>query len=138
MLDTNNINECIDTTIGGNSREYKTYKELVYDLTNSKEVIGFGIFQNKLQTKYTESQFFKASQLLNDFVKFRHIYIDSVPNVYDFELIRSLKVMSLPIVILIRPKYLWNRFETRFVVYSFGEITEFIKFNYLKLSSHNH
>ena len=62
-----------------------------------------------------------------------HLYIESVPNIFDFELIRNLKDYSLPYILLIRPKHLWTDFETKFVVHSFGEITDFIKTNFYGL-----
>ncbi len=125
------------TRVGPNSKQYNSFEMLKEELTNTKQVIVLGIFKKDRLSKYdTQSQFFKASDILRQFVLFRHVFIDSVMNIYDFDLLKNLRDISLPIILLIRPLHLRNKFETNYVVYSFGEIKDFVKFNYLGLVGH--
>ncbi len=117
--------------VGSNSKQYKSFDELKKELTTTKEVIVLGIFESNKQTEYdSQNQFFKASDRLRESVLFRHVFIDSVSQVYDFDLFKNLKDMSPPNILLIRPKHLRNKFEPNYVVYSFGDIKDFIKINY--------
>jgi len=116
--------------VGPTSKQYKTLNELKEELTNTAQVIVLGIFENETLSKSdTQSQFFKASDRLRETVLFRHVFTNSIPNLYDFDLLKNLKDMSLPMVVLIRPKHLNNKFETNYVVYSFGDIKDFVKLN---------
>jgi protein disulfide isomerase family A protein 3 len=117
--------------VGSNSKQYKSFRELKKELTTTKEVIVLGIFESNKKTEYdSQSQFFKASDRLRQSVLFRHVFIDSVPEVYDFDLLKNLRDMSPPNIVLIRPKHLRNKFEPNYVVYAFGDIKDFIKINY--------
>ena len=114
IAETIDINKCIQSEVFPLSRQYHTFEELYNEITNTKEVIVLGIFADK-HSNHFQQQFFRAVSSLGNSVNFRHIYIDSVSNVYDIELIKNLKDYSLPHILLIRPKHLWNKFETNFV-----------------------
>jgi protein disulfide isomerase family A protein 3 len=121
--------------VGPASRLYDTKAKLEEALNKAKETIVLGIFEkddkSSLQTK-----FLKAADKLRESVNFGHVFTETVADVFDLKLLSDLKEKTTPVVILIRPNDMKNKFEPNYVVYSSGDIDAFVKDNFHGIVGH--
>jgi protein disulfide isomerase family A protein 3 len=121
--------------VGPASRLYDTKAKLEEALNKAKETIVLGIFEkddkSSLQTK-----FLKAADKLRESVNFGHVFTETVADVFDLKLLSDLKEKTTPVVILIRPNDMKNKFEPNYVVYSSGDIDTFVKDNFHGIVGH--
>jgi protein disulfide isomerase family A protein 3 len=115
--------------VGPASRLYDTKAKLEEALNKAKEVLVLGIFEkddkSSLQTK-----FLKAADKLRESVNFGHVFTETVGDVFDLSLLSDLEEKTAPVVILIRPNDMKNKFEPNYVVYSSGDVDAFVKDNF--------
>jgi protein disulfide isomerase family A protein 3 len=127
--DADGIVKYMRSQVGPASRLYDTKAKLEEALNKAKEAIVLGIFEkddkSPLQTK-----FLKAADKLRESVNFGHVFTETVADVYDLKLFTDLKEKTTPVVVLIRPNDMRNKFEPNYVVYSSGDVDAFVKENF--------
>ena len=126
--DADGIVKYMRSQVGPASRLYDSKAKLEEALNKAKEAIVLGIFEkddkSSLQTK-----FLKAADKLRESVNFGHVFTETVADVFDVKLLSDLKEKA-PVVLLIRPNDMKNKFEPNYVVYSSGDVDAFVKDNY--------
>lgn len=123
--DADGIVKYMRSQVGPASREYKSISELNAKLKDAKEVIVVGLFNDESDSSVKAFQ--KTSDKLRESVNFAHVYSKaSGDDVATF----AVSGLTAPVIVLVRPAALANKFEPGHVVYSDGDLTDWVRSNY--------
>ena len=121
--DADGIAKYMRSQVGPASKEYQSLEEVAKKLKDSKEVIIVGVFKSDSDDLY--KKFTKTADKLRESVIFVHAFVEAAGDVAGLP-----AGLSVPSVVLIRPPTLANKFEAGHVVYTDGELTNFVRDNY--------
>jgi protein disulfide-isomerase A3 len=127
--DANGIAKYMRSQVGPASRLYESREKLEQSLSNAKDVVILGVFENDDKSDL-QSKFLKVADKLRESVNFGHVFTETVSDALTVSALSGVSDASVPSVILVRPQDLKNKFESNVVVYSSGDLEKFIKENY--------
>ncbi|XP_053206812.1 protein disulfide-isomerase A3-like [Panonychus citri] len=121
--------------VGPASKSYTSFATLNDKLKAAKEVTIVGIFKGESDSLATK--FHKTADKLRESVNFAHIYSSSASDDVAALSVLSKSKVSAPVVVLVRPSALANKFEDSAVVWDeSGSLEDWVNTNYHGLVGH--